>query len=140
MKKNAQAPSIPDREGLLAASDAVREGLMACDVEALKGLYAEDFRAHNIRGEVETRDLALEMFRPDGVRIDIFEVEDLAAEVIGDVGILTGLGSVSGSFGNTAFRHRVRFVDIYLWRDGCWRYHFSQMTELAPGDSPPGRD
>ncbi len=137
MITNAKAPSRPDREGLLAAFDAVREALMACDTEALKDLYAEDFRAHNIRGGVEGRDLVLETFKPGGVRLDVFEAEDLEVEVLGEVGLLTGLGSISGRYDGGEFRHRVRFVDIYLWRDGRWRYHFSQSSELGPGDLAP---
>ena len=52
------------------------------------------------------------------------------------VGLLTGLGSISGSYDATEFRHRVRFVDIYLRRDGRWRYYFSQSTEIVPDNSP----
>jgi ketosteroid isomerase-like protein len=132
MIESTKSPSTPDRESLLAAFEAVRDALLSCDTDSLLDLYAEEFRSHTVRGEVEGRDAVLEAYRPGGVRLEIFEVEDLIAEVIGDVGILTGLGSVSGSFENTAFRHRVRFVDIYLWRNGRWRCHFSQSTEIVP--------
>ncbi len=121
-----------DRDSLLAAFMAVRDALLAGDTEALRALYAEDFRSHSLRGEVEGREAVLEAFGPDGVRLDIFEVEDLAVEVFGDVGILTGLGSIGGRFDRTEFRHRVRFVDIFLRRDGRWRYLFSQSTEIVP--------
>ncbi|MBP7707057.1 MAG: nuclear transport factor 2 family protein [Candidatus Aminicenantes bacterium] len=121
-----------DRDSLLAAFMAVRDALLAGDTEALRALYAEDFRSHSLRGEVEGREAVLEAFGPDGVRLDIFEVEDLAVEVLGDVGILTGLGSIGGRFDRTEFRHRVRFVDIFLRRDGRWRYLFSQSTEIVP--------
>jgi len=124
--------SAPGREGLLAAFRAVRDALIAGDTEALQGLYAEDFRSHSIRGDVEGREAVLEAFGPGGVRLDMFEVEDLEVEVFGEVGILTGLGSISGRFDRTEFRHRVRFIDIYLWRDGRWRYYFSQSTEVIP--------
>jgi ketosteroid isomerase-like protein len=121
-----------DRDSLLAAFMAVRDALLAGDTEALRALYAEDFRSHSLRGEVEGREAVLEAFGPDGVRLDMFEVEDLAVEVFGDVGILTGLGSIGGRFDRTEFRHRVRFVDIFLRRDGRWRYLFSQSTEIVP--------
>jgi hypothetical protein len=39
---------------------------------------------------------------------------------------------MSGRSDNTEFRHRVRFVDVFLWRDGRWGYHFSQSTEIVP--------
>ncbi len=120
-----------DRESLLDAFRAVRDGLLSNDTEALEKLYADDFRSHSLRGEVEGRESVLEAFGPGGVRLDMFEVEDLEVEVFGEVGILTGLGSISGRFDKTGFRHRVRFVDVFLRRDGRWRYRFSQSTEIA---------
>jgi ketosteroid isomerase-like protein len=138
MIENAKPQSTPDRESLLAAFEGVREAILACDTEGLRNLYSEDFRSHTVRGDVEGLAAVLDAYRPGGVRLEIFEVEDLIVEVIGDVGILTGLGQVSGSFENTAFRHRVRFVDIYVWRDGRWCYHFSQSTEIVPELPSPG--
>jgi len=44
---------------------------------------------------------------------------------------------MGGRYENTEFRHRVRFVDIFLRRDGRWRYYFSQSTEVAPDPSAP---
>jgi len=124
-----------DRENLTDAFQAVRDGLLSNDTESLRELYDEDFRSHSIRGEVEGREAVLEAFKPGGIRLEMFEIEDLAVEVHGEVGILTGLGSMSGRSDNTEFRHRVRFVDVFLWRDGRWRYHFSQSTEVASDPS-----
>ena len=135
---DAKPPERPDREGLLAAFRAVRDALLAGDAEALRDLYAEDFRSHSIRGDVEGRADVLEAYGPGGVRLDMFEVEDLGVETVGGVGLLTGLGSVSGRYGGADFRHRVRFVDIFLWRDGRWRYRFSQSTEVVPDAAASG--
>jgi hypothetical protein len=135
MSERLNPPSGPDREGLLAAFRAVRDALLSGDGEAIRELYDEDFRSHSIRGDVEGRQAVLDAYGPSGLRLDMFEVEDLAVEVLGVVGLLTGLGSISGLYDATEFRHRVRFVDIYLWRDGRWRFHFSQSTEIA-SDSP----
>lgn len=131
-------PAAANREGLLAAFQAVRRALLSCDVESLRDLYDEEFRSHTVQGGVEGRAAVLDAYGPGGVRLDVFEVEDLTAEVFGDVGLLTGLGSVSGSYDKTEFRHRVRFADIYLWRDGRWRFHFSQSTEIAPDNPQAG--
>jgi len=135
MAIDTKTSSDPGREGLLAAFRAVRDALVAGDRAAILDLYAEDFRSQSLRGEVEGRDVVLAAFGPGGVALDLFEVEDLAVEVFGDVGILTGLGSISGRYDRTEFRHRLRFVDIFLRRDGRWRYHFSQSTEIVPDES-----
>jgi ketosteroid isomerase-like protein len=126
-----EAPS-PDRESLMAAFRAVQEGLLANDADALRALYAEDFRSHSLRGEVEGRQAVLDAFSPGGVKLEMFEVEDLSVAVMNEVGVLTGLGQMSGRADGVEFRHRVRFVDIFLWRDGRWRYWFSQSTEIVP--------
>lgn len=132
MIENAKSPSTPGREGLLAAFEAVRAALLSNDTECLRELYDEAFRSHSIRGDVEGREAVLEAFRPGGVRLEMFEIEDLSVETIGEVGILTGLGWMSGRSDNTEFRHRIRFVDVFIRRDGRWRYHFSQSTEVVP--------
>ena len=119
------------RDGLLEAFRGVRDALLSGDPEAIRELYAEDFRSHSLSGDVEGREAVLAAFGPGGVKLDMFEAEDLTVEVFGDIGILTGLGSISGSYEKTEFRHRVRFVDVFLRRAGRWRYHFSQSTEIA---------
>jgi len=129
----AREPLPPaDRKSLLDAFHAVRDALLSNDMERLRDLYGEDFRSHSIRGEVEGREAVLEAFKPGGIRLEMFEIEDLSVETIGDVGLLTGLGSMSGRSDNAEFRHRVRFIDVFLRRDGRWRYHFSQSTEVSP--------
>jgi ketosteroid isomerase-like protein len=132
MTTDREAAPRPDREGLMAAFRAVQKGLLAGDTDALRDLYAEDFRSHSLRGDVEGREAVLEAFGPGGVQLEMFEVEDLAVEVKGEVGVLTGLGQISGRAGGAEFRHRVRFVDIFLRCDGRWRYWFSQSTEIVP--------
>lgn len=122
-----------DRDGLLEAFRSVRDALLAGDTEAIRELYAEDFRSHSLDGDVEGREAVLEAFAPGGVSLEMFEVEDLRVEVFGEVGVLTGLGSINGRLERKEFRHRVRFVDIFLRRDGRWRYHFSQSTEIVAG-------
>lgn len=129
-------PPAADRDGLLAAFRSVREALLSNDLESLSELYAEDFRSHSLRGDVEGREEVLEAFKPGGVRLDMFEVEGITAEVFGEVGVLTGLGLISGVFDGAEFRHRVRFVDIFLRRSGRWRYRFSQSTEIEAGGPP----
>jgi hypothetical protein len=132
MTTDSKSVSAPDRAGLLAAFRGVRDALLAGDTASLRDLYAEDFRCHSLQGDVEGRQAVLDAYGPGGVRLEIFEVEDLAAEVFSEVGLLTGLGSISGHYEKTEFRHRVRFVDVYLWCGGRWRYHFSQSTEVVP--------
>jgi len=133
MTVDPEDASTPGREGLLTAFRAVRDALLAGDAAALRELYDEDFRSHSLLGDIEDREAVLAAYGQGGVRLDLFEVEDVTVEVFGEVGILTGLGSISGSYEKTEFRHRVRFVDIFVWRDGRWRYHFSQSTEIVPG-------
>lgn len=135
MDHDTKTASDPGRDGLLAAFRAVREALLAGDRAAIRALYAEDFRGHSLQGEVEGLNDVLAAYGPGGVRLDVFEVEDLSVEVFGEVGLLTGLGQISGRFEKSEFRHRVRFVDIYLRRDGRWRYYFSQSTEIVPDPS-----
>ncbi len=118
---------------LRATFTAIGRALGENDVPALERLYAEDYQGHDIRGEVEDRATILGAFSPGGVHDYRLEEAAFTAEVQRDVGLVTGCGTVSGRWGDTAFRHRVRFLEIYLWRDGRWQCYRSQSTEIQPG-------
>ena len=117
---------------LREAFDAIGRAQAGNDLSALRHLYAEDFRGHSIRGEVEDRAQVLSAFGPGGVQGYRMDAEEIAAEADGNVGWVTGCGTVSGRWGETAFFHRLRFLEVYRWRDGRWQCYRAQGTEILP--------
>jgi ketosteroid isomerase-like protein len=120
------------RKEILDVFNQLRDALISCDQDSLQRIYAEDYKGFNIRGEEETRDLVFRYYRPGGVQLSRYETSDLDVRVVGETGIVTGLGKIEGSYEGYTFTHSLRFMDIFIHRDGRWQYYLSHATEIAP--------
>jgi ketosteroid isomerase-like protein len=118
-------------EQLLSAFERFKKALFDSDVAALRALIADDYRGFDPQGRPQSREMMLEAYRPGGVVLDRYDVEDLRTRVIGDVGIITGTGRVEGRYAECRFAHHVRFVDLYVHRDGRWQLYLGQVTPLG---------
>jgi ketosteroid isomerase-like protein len=117
---------------LRATFTAIGKALGRNDREALTRLYAEEYQGHSIRGDVENRDMVLATYGSGDVRRYKMTDVEMKVEVQGDVGLISGSGIVSGTWGETEFSHLVRFLEVYLWRDSRWQCYRSQCTEIRP--------
>ena len=117
-------------DGVLRAFHDIRDALMAPDPTALENLIADDYRGFDIRGMVETREAIIECYQPGVARLEMFEVNDIRTHVSGNLGIVTGLGSLTGTYGGDRFTHVVRFCDIFEARELGWQLLFTQTTEV----------
>jgi hypothetical protein len=55
----------------------------------------------------------------------------VATRIVGDVGLVMGLGTLSGTYGEHQFEHELRFLDVYVRRGSTWRLSVSQVTEVG---------
>jgi ketosteroid isomerase-like protein len=124
---------LSDKEKLLKAFERLREALFECDVKALEELIAEDYTAYDPHGNPQDLKMTLEAYQPGCVQLDRYDIEDVETRIIGEVGIITGKGYIHGTFADAEFEHDLRFLDLYIKRDGCWRLYLSQVTPLAAG-------
>jgi len=118
---------------LVDAFERVRRALLANDATALGHLVAEDYRGFDPSGQRHDRNLLLEAYGPGGVRLETYDTMDVETRVIGDVGLVMGLGSLRGGYGDQVFEHSLRFLDVYVRRDAKWRLYVSQVTEVDGG-------
>jgi ketosteroid isomerase-like protein len=121
---------MTSEDQVLEAFDKIRDALWAGDTDALTQLIAEDYQGFDLRGNPEDRKIILEVYRPGGAKLTTFEVEELATRVIGDVGFVTGRGTIGGEYGEDTFQHTVRFMDVFAKRGSNWQLIASQNTEL----------
>jgi hypothetical protein len=123
------------RAELLSAFDEFRDALKTCDTRTLDALMAPDYRSYNMRGELEEREVVLEAYSPGNATLEEWEMEDLQVELFAEVGILSGKGYLAGHWQGHPWSHHLRFVDIWILRDGRWQVLLSQATEME--ESPP---
>lgn len=104
--------------------------MLICDSDALEKLIAQDYRGFDPQGQAQNKDMILEAYRPGGVQLHAYDVEELETRIIESVGIIMGKGRILGQYGEYRFEHYVRFVDVYVHRDGHWLLYYSQVTPL----------
>ncbi len=78
--------------------------------------------------------MMLHAYGPGGVHLDAYETRDVATRIIGDVGLVIGAGTLSGTYGEHHFAHNVRFLDVYVHRGPTWLLSVSQVTEVGSGE------
>ena len=72
----------------------------------------------------------LESYRRGHVRFDQLIVSDLAVRVFGEVGLVAGVSRLRGHTEGERFDMLLRFLDVYVSRDGRWELVASQDTRL----------
>ena len=114
---------------LLEAFVSIREALLNNNVDALGELLAEDYCGFDRTGIEHDRDLMIQAYCPGGVQLDTYEASEITTRIIGDVGLIMGIGSISGTYGGQQFEHDLRFLDVYV-RRGSWQLSVSHVIEL----------
>ena len=121
---------MDSKKELLSLFENFKQALLHCDSDALRQMIAEDYRGFDPQGQPQGRDTILEAYRPGGVKLDAYDVEELEARIIEPVGMITGKGRIRGKYVDYDFEHLVRFVDLYIQRGGHWQLYYSQVTPL----------
>jgi len=116
---------------LIETTERFRIALLTNDVPVMESILAEDYVGFDPCGNEQDRKLSIEAYQPGCVELETFEVEDVEVEVVGEVGVVTGKGYIHGTFAGCEFEHRLRFMDVYVWRDGRWQLFRSQVTPLG---------
>lgn len=123
----------------VAAESALRETAarliaaeQAGDTSTLAVILGADYQGYDPSGRPQDRETVLASYRRGTVHFDQLTVSDLAARILGDVGLVTGVSQLRGHAEGERFDLRLRFLDVYAWRDGRWELMASQDTRL-PG-------
>ena len=130
-------------EEVLDVFQQLKKALFEGDRDALTRLMAEDYRGYDPKGRLQDRKMTLEAYGPDLVKLEKYDVRDLETTVIGDVGVITGLGYIRGRYAGLTFEHDLRFLDLYRRGGEGWQLYISQVTPLdteGPGPvNPPSK-
>jgi len=118
-------------EDLLRAFEETRQALLSNDAVALTRLLADDYCGVDPNGSRQDRAMMLQAYGPGGVQLHTYETSDVATRIVGDVGLVMGLGTLSGTYRERQFEHELRFLDVYVRRGSTWRLSVSQVTEVG---------
>ena len=118
------------KEDLKEIFERLRQAFLSNDWQVLEELIAEDYTGFGPGGTEQDKSMTLEAYRPGGVRLDIYETAGVDIRIFGDVGIITGTGYLKGTYGEAQFEDNLRFVDLYILRNGRWMLLLSQVTPV----------
>jgi len=110
------APQAKDGNALIQLEQAWAQALEVHDTEAVGCILADEFQDADPEGKLHSRAETLAQIpqRRPGKNI----LSDLAPHVFGEFGYIRGLATLVDGQGKT--KARVRFTDIYVYRDQRW--------------------
>jgi ketosteroid isomerase-like protein len=120
-----------DEQALLQLEQTWAKALEQHDTAAVACLLADEFQDADVDGKVHDRSEALS--RIPQRRPSSNHLEDMHARIYGDAAFLRGLNQVTDPSGKVLAR--VRFTDIFIYRDGRWQAvagHETLVSERAP--------
>jgi hypothetical protein len=121
---------LSSEASLLEAAERLAQAEAKGDIPVLEQLLAPDYQGYDPFGRPQDRAGVLRGYAPGGVRVTTLSQSDLRARVLGDAGLVAGINVMRGQQGHEHFDLRLRFLDVYAWRDGRWQLVASQDTRL----------
>jgi ketosteroid isomerase-like protein len=121
---------VSSESTLLNAAERLAEAERKGDLLALEQLLAADYHGYDPAGRPQDRAGVLHGYAAGGVRLTNLRQTEVQARVLGDTGLVAGINAIQGQQGNEHFDFRLRFLDVYVWRDGRWQLVMSQDTRL----------
>jgi ketosteroid isomerase-like protein len=121
---------VQNKTQLVDTFDRFRTALLTNDVQVIDAVMADDYIGYDPLGKPQDRKTSVEAYQPGCVRLDRYDVDQLEVRVLGDVGIITGQGYIHGTFAGSEFEHHLRFLDLYVHREGRWQLDMSQVTPM----------
>jgi hypothetical protein len=108
------------------------EAMTRSDVAALSDLLADGLVYVHSSSVAQTKAELLKDIRDGKSAYRSIEVQDQKAETYGDVGVINGVARFTTAGGAREARFRLRYTDVYLWREGHWRmvaWHCTRMPD-----------
>jgi ketosteroid isomerase-like protein len=117
-----------DDETLLRLEETWAKAPDRHDIETVSCLLADEFQDADVDGGVHDRTDALA--RIPQRRPSLNHLEDMQVHLYGDTAFLRGVNQVTDASGRVLAR--VRFTDIFVYRDGRWQAVAGQETLVKP--------
>jgi hypothetical protein len=125
----AQGPAPED--SVRAAERARRDALLAADTVALGRLVAPAFFEITRFGTLRTRADNLGELATGNLKLQSLEHDSLDVRIYGDVAVLTGIARQTGTYRGMAFTGQVRYLRVFVRREGRWQAVAMQHTSLS---------
>lgn len=113
------------------AEDQRIAAMIKADLAALDTLLAEELTYTHSNGRVETKAQFLAALKSGDLRYEAIDREDLTVRSYGETAVFTGRATLRVKSKGQENRFLVRFIDVYVKRNGRWQMVAWQSTRLG---------
>jgi ketosteroid isomerase-like protein len=121
---------VQSEASLLDAVEHLATAERQGDVAAIAQLLAVDYLGHDPAGRSQDRASVLRAYADGGALLTTVQLSELQARIVGEIGLVTGVSWMQGRQGLEHVNLRLRFLEVYAWRDERWQLVAAQNTRL----------
>lgn len=127
----AQEPARGAAEDSVRAAEAARgQALLHADTAALSRLVADEFFEISRLGQLRTKADNLRDIASGDLKLTSVKYDSLTVRIYGDVAVLRGIADNTGAFRGFPFSGKIRYLRIFVRRDGRWQAVAMQQTPM----------
>jgi ketosteroid isomerase-like protein len=102
------------------------------DREFIEATLTDDWTVTDLTGRVLTKaEVIKEGFESGTRKLDSGAIDDVRVRLFGDVAVVTGRTTASGSYEGNSVTVKLRFTDVCIRRGDNWQIAASQATMIA---------
>lgn len=133
---HAQSPDPAEAE-LIGLQHAWAAARVAGDTAFLETLYAKEFRITTKGGDVVERDADIALFATRTIKPEYIRDDDMRVARYGETALVTGVENLKGTYNGVPGEMALRFMNVYVRRDGRWQMVAHQSTQVRAKPAKP---
>ena len=127
----AQGPLSQDAADQVRAAETARgQALLQRDTTALSRLVANEFTEISRLGTIRTKADNIRDIASGDLRLTTIKYDSLTVHVYGDAAVLQGIADNTGMFRGIPFAGKIRYMRVFVRRDGRWQAVAMQQTPM----------
>ena len=108
------------------------QAMLRRDAAALDRILADDLTYTHSSGRVDTKPDFIRSYTATDQRYVAFDRDNVRVRVYGDAAVVTGTAKVHVKSDTRDAKFEIRFVDVYVRRNGRWQMVAWQSTRIEP--------
>jgi ketosteroid isomerase-like protein len=126
----ATMPAQTPEDSVRAVESARGQALLHADTAALSRLVADEFVEISRLGTLRTKADNIRDIGSGELRLLSVKYDSLVVRIYGDVAVLRGIADNTGTMRGFPFAGKIRYLRIFVRRDGRWQAVAMQQTPL----------
>jgi ketosteroid isomerase-like protein len=129
-QKQAGQTSSPTAQALVDLENKWNDVLLKKDAAGLGAILADDYVSTDEMGHVFDKAAVLARLKAGQRNFQTMKLSDLHVHAYGDVAVVTGVNTVTGTTDGKTTAPKVAFTDTYLKQNGTWRAIATHVSEV----------